>query len=92
MARGKLRVDLLPDTFPGGKPEGAETFVKHVHRALACRFRSAVRPPELFTDRGAWFFNPGSGVITLFHPDFPHPVFSTFWKPVCSLDIHIWHR
>ena len=64
LARGKLHVDLLPEAFPGDRPEGAEVFVQHVHHALARRFQAGPRPAVLFTDRGAGFYNPGSGVIT----------------------------
>ena len=28
----------------------------------------------------------------IYQPDFPHLTFASFWKPVCSLDINIWHR
>ena len=36
--------------------------------------------------------NPGASVPTLYSPDFSHPIFTNFWKPVSSLDITIWHR
>ena len=35
-----------------------------VSAALNMRFRGVVRPHVLFTDRGAGFYNPGSGRIT----------------------------
>ena len=56
---------MLPDDFPGDRPAGAETFVKAVRAALRVRFRGGQAPSVLFTDRGAGFFNPGNGVITL---------------------------
>ena len=64
LARGKLHVDLLPDAFPGDRPEGAQAFVQQVHYALGRRFQAGARPTVLLTDRGAGFYNPGSGVIT----------------------------
>ena len=65
MARGKLHVELLPDDFPGDRPEGAPAFVRQVHLSLCRRFQGAVSGPTvLFTDRGAGFYNAGNGTIT----------------------------
>jgi len=36
--------------------------------------------------------NPGNTTPVLYSSDFSHPLFATFWKPVSSLDINIWHR
>ena len=35
---------------------------------------------------------PGSTAPVPYSEDLSHPIFTTFWKPVCSLDINIWHR
>ena len=64
LCRGKLHVGQLPDDFPGDRPAGAEAFVKAVRAALNMRFQGAALPHVLFTDRGAGFYNPGSGRIT----------------------------
>ena len=34
----------------------------------------------------------GSTVPVPYSADLSHPIFTKFWKPVCSLDINIWHR
>ena len=64
LSRGKLHVNLLPDSFPGDRPEGAAAFVKQVALALRARFPCVSSPSVLFTDRGAGFYNPGNGEIT----------------------------
>ena len=65
MARGKLHVELLPDDFPGDRPEGAPAFVRLVRYSLGRRFQGGVNGPTvLFTDRGSGFYNAGSGAIT----------------------------
>ena len=64
LSRGKLHIDLLPDSFPGDHPEGAATFVKQVRIGLDKRFPGASRPNVLFTDRGRGFYNPGNGDMT----------------------------
>ena len=64
LCRGKLHIGPLPENFPGDRPEGAAAFVKAVRSALNIRFRGGSAPRVLFTDRGAGFFNPGSGRIT----------------------------
>ena len=35
---------------------------------------------------------PGSNAPVPYSADLSHPIFTTFWKPVSSLDINIWHR
>ena len=64
LSRGKLHIDLLPANFPGDHLDGAAAFVKQVRIGLGKRFPGASRPNMLFTDRGAGFYNPGSGIIT----------------------------
>ena len=64
LARGKLSVVLLPADFPGDRPEGAEPLVAKVHAVLSARFRGASKPRTLFVDRGAGFYNAGTGGIT----------------------------
>ena len=64
LARGKLSVVLLPADFPGDRPEGAEPLVAKVRAVLSARFRGASKPCTLFVDRGAGFYNAGTGGIT----------------------------
>ena len=64
LTRGKLHVEVLPDSFPGDYPDGAETFVARVRASLNIRFQGQAAPTVLFTDRGAGFYNPGNGRIT----------------------------
>ena len=64
MSRGRLHVEMLPRAFPGDRPEGAAAFVKRVRAGLNVRFQGTRPPRVLFTDRGAGFFNPGSGRVT----------------------------
>ena len=64
LCRGKLHIGQLPDDFPGDRPSGAATFVKAVRTALGVRFREGDLPRVVFTDRGAGFYNPGTGRIT----------------------------
>ena len=63
LARGKLSVVLLPADFPGDRPEGAEPLVAKVRAVLSARFRGASKPCTLFVDRGAGFYNAGTGGI-----------------------------
>jgi len=64
LCKGKLHISSLPEEFTGDRPSGAADFVKAVRSALNVRFRGEQPPRILFTDRGAGFFNPGSGAIT----------------------------
>ena len=64
LARGKLSVVLLPADFPGDRPEGAEPLVSKVRAVLSARFRGASKPCTLVVDRGAGFYNAGTGGIT----------------------------
>ena len=64
LCRGKLHIGQLPDDFPGDKPAGAPAFVKAVRAALNVRFPEGDLPRVIFTDRGAGFYNPGTGRIT----------------------------
>ena len=64
LARGKLSMVLLPADFPGDRPEGAEPLVAKVRAVLSARFRGAPKPCTLFVDRGAGFYNAGTGGIT----------------------------
>ena len=52
------------ETYSGDRPEGMADFVKTVRSALNVRFQAEQPPRVLFTDRGAGFFNAGTGVIT----------------------------
>jgi hypothetical protein len=36
--------------------------------------------------------NTTSATPELFQPDFAHPQFLSYWKPISSLDLNIWHR
>ena len=51
----------MPDNFAGDRPEGMAAFVKAVRAGLNVRFPGGDAPRVLFTDRGAGFYNPGSG-------------------------------
>ena len=64
LARRKLSVVFLPADFPGDRPEGAATFVAKVRAGLSARFRGASKPRTVFVDRGAGFYNAGTGGIT----------------------------
>ena len=65
LARGKLHVDILDESFPGETPGGAAVLVAKVRSALNLRFQNAASKPEfLFTDRGRGFYFPNSGAIT----------------------------
>ena len=64
LTRGRLHIEMLPADFPGDKPEGAEVFVNKVRVGLNLRFQGSTPPAVLFTDRGAGFYNPGTGIIT----------------------------
>ena len=63
LARGKLHIEHLPDTFPGETQEGAECMVARVKAALRARCPGSA-PKFLFTDRGNGFYNAGTGAIT----------------------------
>ena len=63
LARGKLHIEHLPDTFPGETQEGAECMVARVKAALRARWPGSA-PKLLFTDRGNGFYNAGTGAIT----------------------------
>ena len=63
LTRGKLHVEMLPPDFPGDVPDGAATVVAKVRSSLNVRFQATPPPQVLFTDRGAGFYNPGSGCI-----------------------------
>ena len=65
LARGKLHVEILDESFPGETPAGAAVLVSRIRGALNVRFQSAATQPKfLFTDRGRGFFLPNSGAIT----------------------------
>ena len=65
LARGKLHVDILDESFPGETPAGAAALVSQIRCALNVRFQNAASQPKfLFTDRGRGFFFPNSGAIT----------------------------
>lgn len=64
LARGKLHIDLLPDSFPGETEAGAALMVAKVRAALNIRFQGSTAPRHLFTDRGNGFYVAGSGKIT----------------------------
>ena len=65
LARGKLHVDILDESFPGETPAGAAALVSKIRSALNVRFQNAASQPKfLFTDRGRGFFFPNSGAIT----------------------------
>ena len=57
LARGKLHVDILDESFPGETPAGAAALVSKIRSALNVRFQNAASQPKfLFTDRGRGFF------------------------------------
>ncbi len=65
LARGKLHVDILDESFPGETPAGAAALVSKIRSALNVRFQNAASQPKfLFTDRGRGFFFPNNGAIT----------------------------
>jgi len=64
LARGKLHVELLGDSFPGETEAGAATMVARVRAALNVRFPGGDAPTTLFTDRGPGFYHSGTGHIT----------------------------
>ena len=37
-------------------------------------------------------YNSGNATHELYIKDFPNQTFLTFWKPICSLELDIWHR
>ena len=84
LACGKLHVEVLPQNFPGEKPEGAEVVVQKVKAALNIRFQGGTAPTVIWTDRGGAFFH-GNGKITdefkaaLEENDLEH-----FWKDDAS--------
>ena len=65
LACGKLHVELLPETFPGDAPAGAEAFVHKLRSAINIRFQGGgfQAPQIVWTDRGPCFFH-GNGHIT----------------------------
>ena len=49
---------------PGDRPEAAAPFLAKVRAVLNARFRGAPPPRTVFVDRGAGFYNAGTGGIT----------------------------
>ena len=64
LARGKLHVEALPDTFPGETEAGATIMVAKVKAALNIRFQGQAAPRSVTTDRGNGFYVAGTGCIT----------------------------
>ena len=55
LARGKLHIEILGDTFPGENSEGAAILVRKVRHVLNARFPNQSQPSVLCTDRGQGF-------------------------------------
>ena len=64
VARGKVHLEVLGESFPGETPEGAATLVAAVRTSLNIRFQATTPPRVVFTDRGQGFYSSRSGVIT----------------------------
>ena len=57
-------MEILPASFPGDRPEGADTLLAKVRAGLNVRFQGEKGLRTIFLDRGAGFYNTGSGQIT----------------------------
>ena len=68
-SRGKLHLEMLPETFPGEDPKGAAILVESARSAINLRFQGNSKPSVLITDKGRGFWNPGTGHITQEYKD-----------------------
>ena len=57
-------MEILLDNFAGDHPDGAAPLVAKVRSALNIRFQGSTPPRMVFVDRGAGFYNTGTGRIT----------------------------
>ena len=64
LTRGKLHVELLPETFPGEKPRGIHELVSKLPGILNARFPTTEPPKVVMTDRGPAFYHTATGRIT----------------------------
>ena len=64
LTRGKLHVELLPETFPGEKPEGINDLVSKLPAILHTRFPNEQAPKVVMSDRGPAFYHTATGRIT----------------------------
>ena len=64
LARGKLHVVMLGESFPGDMPEGMAELLGKVRAAINVRFHGDDKPNVLMTDKGQGFYRIKSSKIT----------------------------
>ena len=69
LARGKLHVDLLPETFLGERPDSIQEVVAKIPAMLRARCRRGPKPRTVMTDRGPGFYHAAIGKITAQYRD-----------------------
>ena len=63
LTRGVLHIEVMPESFPGETPKGAQLAVERIPAILKQRFPNQARPKVTFTDRGKSFFHPHTGAV-----------------------------
>ena len=63
----------------------------HLH-SFTANANNYIVPDPIRNGIPLFVIQAGSTVPVPYSADLSHPIFTKFWKPVCSLDINIWHR
>jgi hypothetical protein len=80
LTRGRLHIEVLPESFPGETPEGVQLAIERLPGILKQRFPKKALPKVIFCDRGKGFFRIANGEVT---PEFKAALGNTgmrsFW-------------